>query len=340
MNESIILKNLKNNETDNKRKTELEKASEIIKNGGLVIFPTETVYAIGANGLDSNAVEIIYKVKERDLNNPINLLVSSKEMIYNITEEVTKIERKIIEKFFPGAITIILKKKKSIPDIVTAGNDTVGIRMPNNKIAIDLIKLAGVPIAAPSANLSGKPSGTNIDVIKDDFYGKVDLIIDGGESKIGIESTIVKVIDETIHILRPGSVTEDDLKSITPNVELDYKNENNELPSSNIKHYCIKTKAILIYNEDNTKIVKEIQQEIEKYNNPIVLCCNENRIYYKTKNVIEIGEKNNFKEISKNIFKKLQEADKLNGDIIIIEGVEEKDLGIAVMDRLKKICEF
>ena len=317
---------------------ELEKAAEIIKNGGLVIFPTETVYAIGANGLDSNAVEKIYKVKERNQNNPINLLVGSKEMIYNITEETTKLERKIIDKFFPGAITIILKKKKFIPDIVTAGNETVGIRMPNNKIAIDLIGLARVPIAAPSANISGKPSGTSIDVIKDDFYGKVDLIIDGGESKIGIESTIVKVIDETIHILRPGSVTENDLKEITSNVELDYKNGNNELPSSNIKHYCTKTKAILIYNKDNTKMIQDIQKQIEKYNNPIVLCCNENRIYYKTKNVIEIGAKNDFEQISKNIFKILQEADKLNGDIIIIEGVEEKDLGIALMDRLSKIC--
>ena len=128
------------------------------------------------------------------------------------------------------------------------------------------------------------------------------------------------------------------MKSITSNVELDYKSENNGLPSSNIKHYRTKTKAILIYNEDNTKMIKNIKQEIEKYNNPIVLCCNENKIYYKTKNVIEIGGKNNFKEISKNIFKIIQEADKINGDIIIIEGVEEKDLGIALMDRLRKIC--
>ena len=338
MNESIILKKKKSIEKENMRENELEKAAEIIKNGGLVIFPTETVYAIGTNGFDRNAVEKIYKVKERNLNNPINLLVNSKEMIYNIAEDLNKLERKIIDKFFPGPITIILKKKKIIPDIVTAGQNTVGVRMPNNKIAIDLIKLSGVPIAAPSANLSGKPSGTSIDNIKDDFYGKVDLIIDGGESKIGIESTIVKVIDERVHILRPGSVTENDLKSITPNVILDYKEENNELPSSNINHYCTKTKAIMIYNEDNTKMIKDINREIEKYNNPIVLCCNENKIYYKTKNVLQIGGKDNFKEISKNIFKILQEADKLNGDIIIIEGTKERDLGIALMDRLKKIC--
>ena len=338
MNESRILNKQKNNEKDNKREIELEKAAEIIKNGGLVIFPTETVYALGANGLDSNAVEKVYKVKDRNINNPINLLVSNKEMIYNLTEEITKLENKIIDKFFPGPITIILKKKKIIPDIVTAGNGTVGIRMPNNKIAIDLIKLAGVPIAAPSANLSGEPSGTDINEIKDDFYGKVDLIIDGGESKLGIESTIVKVIDETIHILRPGAVTENDLRTITTNVELDYKKNNNELPSSKIKRYCTKTKAIMIYNEDNTKMIKKIQQEIEKYERPIVLCCNENRIYYKTKNVIEIGGKNNFEDISKNIFKALREADKINGDIIIIEGVEEEGLGVALMDRLRKIC--
>lgn len=317
---------------------ELQKASNIIKKGGLVIFPTETVYAIGANGLDKNAVEKIYKAKKRNRFNPINLLVSDIKMIESITKDITDIEYKLIQKFFPGPLTIILNKKECIPDIVTAGNSTVGIRMPANKIALDLIKLTGVPIAAPSANISGKLSGTNIDDIKEDFTGKVNLIIDGGESKIGIESTIVKVIDNVIHVLRPGAITKDELESIAE-VSLDYEKERNEeLPSSNLLHYRIKTKAIVMYNENNKEMIDCINNELKKYDNPIMLSSNENARFYNTKNIIEIGSKNDLEEISRNIFKNLKKADEMKMDIIIIEGVQEKGIGIAIMDRIRKIC--
>lgn len=185
--------------------------AEIIKNGGIVVFPTETVYGIGVNGLDRNAVEKLYKIKERPLDKPISLLVSDFEMIEKVAQNITEVEYKLMKKFFPGPLTIILNKRDIVPDIVTSGGDTVGIRMPKEEITRKLIEYAGVPIAAPSANISGKPSGTNLQEIIQEFEGKVDYFIDGGKSKIGISSTIVKVIDEIPYILREGSISKKEI---------------------------------------------------------------------------------------------------------------------------------
>ena len=193
--------------------TKLIEPAQIIKNGGLVIFPTETVYGIGANGLDKNAIKKIYEAKQRPLNKPISLLVSNIGMIESVAKDITDIEYAIIKKFFPGPLTIILKKKKIVPDVLTAGSDTIGIRMPANNIALNLINYAGVPIATPSANISGKPSGTNLNDIMKDFAGKVNCFIDDGPSKIGLASTIVKVVDGKVHILRQGSISIDEINS-------------------------------------------------------------------------------------------------------------------------------
>ena len=202
---------------DLKNNQELEKLKEpakIIKNGGIVVFPTETVYGIGTNGLDEEAVKILYKVKQRPIEKPISLLVSNMEMINQIAKDITELEYKIMEKFFPGPLTIILKKKETVPDIITAGKETVGVRMPSGEIARKLVEYANVPIAAPSANLSGEPSGTNIQDIIKSFDGQVDYFIDGGESKIGISSTIVQVIDGVPHILRQGSITKEQIEKL------------------------------------------------------------------------------------------------------------------------------
>lgn len=192
----------------------LEKAAELIKQGKIVVFPTETVYGIGTNGLDENAVKKLYEVKQRPLNKPISLLVSNMEMVNQIAKDITETEYKIMEKFFPGPLTIILKKKDIVPDIVTSGQDTIGVRMPSGDIARKLVELAGVPIAAPSANITGEPSGTNLPEIKKHFEGKVDYFIDGGESEIGLASTIVQVVDGKPQILRQGSITLEQINEI------------------------------------------------------------------------------------------------------------------------------
>lgn len=192
----------------------LEEAGELIRQGKIVVFPTETVYGIGTNGLDKNAVKKLYEVKQRPLNKPISLLVSNMEMVNSIAKDITEVEYKIMEKFFPGPLTIILKKKDIVPNVVTAGQNTVGIRMPRGEIARKLVEYADVPIATPSANISGEPSGTNLQEIKKHFEGKVDYFIDGGNSELGLASTIVQVVDGKPQILRQGSITLEQINQI------------------------------------------------------------------------------------------------------------------------------
>ena len=204
------LLNLKNS-TDYQK---LRYPAGIIKNGGIVVFPTETVYGIGTNGLDKDAVKRLYNIKKRPLNKPISLLVSDFEMIEKVVKDISELEYKIMKKFFPGPLTIILNKKDIVPDIVTSGGSTVGIRMPDEEITRKLIEYAGVPIAAPSANISGKPSGIDLQEIIKEFGDMVDYYIDGGKSKIGISSTIVKVENNTIKILREGSISKKEIEDL------------------------------------------------------------------------------------------------------------------------------
>ncbi len=189
----------------------LNKIGNIIKNGGIVVFPTETVYGIGTNALNEKSIKRLYEIKKRLLNKPISLLVNNIDMVNQIAKDITKKEYELMEKFFPGPFTIILKKKDIIPNIVTANLDTVGVRMPNNDIARKLIEYAGVPIATTSANISGEISETNLKNIIEIFNNKVDYFIDGGESNLGIPSTIVKVTNDIPYILRKGSIKEEQI---------------------------------------------------------------------------------------------------------------------------------
>jgi len=192
----------------------LKVPAEILKQGGVVIFPTETVYGIGANALNEDAVKKIYKAKKRPIDKPISLLVSNMDMVQMVAKDITALEYKLMKAFFPGPFTIILKKKDVVPDIVTCSEDTVGIRMPDLELTRKLIDLAGFPLATPSANISGKPSGTILESILADFKDSVDYYINGGESKLGVASTIVKVIDGVPHILREGSITREQMEKV------------------------------------------------------------------------------------------------------------------------------
>ncbi len=191
----------------------LKQPAEIIRNGGIVLFPTETVYGIGTNGLNETAIKKLFKIKQRPLNKPISLLVNSIDMINKIAKDITEIEYSIIKEFFPGPLTIVLKKKDIVPNILTANDNTVGIRMPSNDIALKLIEYTGFPIATSSANISSQPSGTRLQDIIKDFDGKADCFIDSGPSKIGLSSTVVQVIDGIPHILRQGTITEKQIRN-------------------------------------------------------------------------------------------------------------------------------
>ena len=323
---------------DNYNKDELVEAARYIKEGKLVLFPTETVYGIGANGLDDSVVKKIFVAKNRAQDNPLILHISDIKMIERIAEDLTVLERKIINDFFPGPLTIILKRKENIPNSVTAGLDTVAVRMPSNKIARDLIELSNTPIAAPSVNISGRPSGTNIQDIFNELNNKVDYIIDGGDTKIGLESTVIRIIENKIHILRPGKITYDDLIKyadviIDPHVLGVTQNKEKVLsPGMKYRHYAPNTKCILIYSENKDKLTLEMK----KFDNKNNLIITNNKNIELFDNVIGYGE--SLEEISHNIFKILRKVDKENKELIIIEGVKSEGLGLAIMNRLIRAC--
>lgn len=316
----------------------IKKCGESINNKELVIFPTETVYGIGANGLDEEAVSKIFIAKGRKNDNPLILHISNIDMVNTIAKNINDIEYKLMHTFWPGPLTIILDKKDIVPNIVTGNLNTVGVRMPSNEIARKLIEYSKVPIAAPSANISGKPSGTNIEDIKEELGNKVSYIINGGESKIGVESTVIRVINNEIHILRPGYITKEDLECIT-NVVIDKhilgdidKKDTIMSPGMKYKHYAPNTKCILVYSKDNNLLINKIK-ELEN-DNTLVICNTKNVNKYK--NAITYGNSN--EEISHNIFKILRSVDKMNKDLVIIEGVDKNNLGLAIMNRLIRAC--
>ncbi|MBR3163226.1 MAG: threonylcarbamoyl-AMP synthase [Clostridia bacterium] len=327
--------------------SKLEKASKVLKKGGLVLFPTETVYGIGANGLDIHAVKKIFLAKGRKQDNPLILHVSDFDMISVIACNITEIEKKLMHAFWPGPFTIILNKTSIVPNIVTGGLDTVAVRMPSNKIAQALIKYSEVPVAAPSANISGKPSGTLLDDILDELQDKVDYIIDGGPCDVGLESTVVRVINNVPHILRPGKITPEQIKQVAGDVVIDkhilhkFNSEKPVLsPGMKYRHYAPDSKCVLVYSVDNNKMVDKINELSKNYKNSLVICCNENSKYYSYAKTLTYGIKSNLESISKNIFSSLRKVDNYNPDIVFIEGVESSGLGLAIMNRLIRACEY
>ncbi len=319
----------------------LDEAVLSIQNDNLVIFPTETVYGLGANALSTKAVDKIFKAKGRPSNNPLIVHLSKKEDILKYAFIENEVEKKLIDSFMPGPFTLILKKRDLIPNNVTCGLDTVGIRIPSNKIAIDFISKCNLPIAAPSANLSSKPSGTNVLDIFDEFKDSVPYIIDGGETNVGLESTVVKVIDNIPTILRPGYITKEDIELVCGKCNvikevLEKANSNKvESPGLLYKHYAPNCQCLLVYSDNYRKLIELINQN--KTNKTLLIGSN------KLQNIecfkyLNYGE--NLEEIAHNIFHLLREADSYNPDLIIIEGVKKEGLGLAIMNRLLRTCSF
>lgn len=330
---------------------EIKEAAEEIKNGNLVLFPTETVYGIGANALNAEAVKKIFIAKNRAPDNPLIVHVSSIAMVEKIVQEITPLEKNLMEKFWPGPLTIIFNRKseKIIPNIVTANLDTVGIRMPSNKIAKKLIQEAGVPIAAPSANISGKPSGTKVEDIIEELDGKVQYILDGGVTDIGLESTVIKIDNGVIDILRPGKVTKEELQEVANQVEIDLhvlgkveKNEKVASPGMKYRHYAPNTKCMMVYSnneEDMINKINEITLDMQNENKKVLVLGREKHINsYIVKNKWNMGEE--LEEVAKNIFTLLRKVDKEKVDLVIIEGVGENGLGLAITNRLIRACAY
>lgn len=338
------------NWTEKTNTEELKVVCNLIRNGELVIFPTETVYGIGANALDENAVGKIFIAKGRPSDNPLIVHLADKKKIEDIAQDITDVERKLIDTFMPGPFTIILKRKPIVPDIVTAGLDTVAVRIPENVIARGIITFSGVPIAAPSANISGKPSGTNIADIRRELEGKVSVIVDGGETEIGLESTVVKVIDEVPVILRPGKVTPEDIEKVTGVVKID-KNifgkvssgVKVESPGMKYRHYAPETSCKLIHCQDDLDQVFYLKKFVKEYQGNVVVIGFEehkDKLLLDEDRFISIGKKDNLNSFAKNIYSALRKADQMKPKMIFIEGVKKEGLGYAIMNRLIRTCEY
>lgn len=314
---------------------------EILKDN-LIIFPTETVYGIGANALSEKAVNKIFAVKTRAKNNPLIVHLKDKSEIEKYAIISNQIEQKLIDTFMPGPFTIILKKKEIIPSCVTANMDSVGIRIPIHQMAHDFLELVNVPIAAPSANISSRPSGTKVADIKDEFDSLVPYIIDNGEATIGLESTVVKVIDNIPTILRPGFVTYEDIFSligscnIAPGVltKLD-NNTKVESPGMLYRHYAPKTKCLLVYSNDTNKLKELIESNL---GDKTIILGSSKLSSISCYKFINYGD--TLEDISHNIFSLLRKCDTFNANLIIIEGVEKVGLGLAIMNRLIRTSNF
>lgn len=315
-------------------------AGEIIAGGGLVAFPTETVYGLGASAVDSGAAEKIYTAKGRPSDNPLIVHVCSFEQIEELAENIPAYAKKLMQSFMPGPLTLILKKKSCIPDEVTANMDTVGIRFPSNPIAAALIKCSGVPIAAPSANISGKPSPTTARDVMEDMNGKIECIIDGGSCSVGVESTILDASGERPVLLRPGGITVDMIKEICPELKIDSHvlksvapDEQPKCPGMKYKHYAPDAEVTVI--EGEMENVRAKINELLKENKGIVtgvLTMYDSA--YDDAVIINAGRQNS--EYARNLFSDLREFDRLGVELVFAEFCENDGVGLAVKNRLYK----
>ncbi len=315
----------------------IEEAAQVIKNGGIVAFPTETVYGLGANALNENSVKKIFVAKGRPQDNPLIVHVSSKD-VSGLVKKVPEVAEKLINKFWPGPLTIILEKKDIIPNVTSANLNTIGIRMPNSEIALKLIELSEKPIAAPSANISGRPSPT------------VEYIIGGESSDIGVESTIIDCTVNPPMILRPGGITLEMLREIDSNIDIDeaLKSKPNEnlkpkAPGMKYRHYAPKANLKIIRgkNEKTIEIIKEmLENYIEKNNDVAILTTDENLDKFDKGNVISLGSEKDLSQIAKHLFEALRKCDDMGVKYILCQGFEEKGVGVAIMNRLTKAAGY
>ena len=315
-----------------------EEASELILSGSLVAFPTETVYGLGANALDEAACAGIFAAKGRPGDNPLIVHISDLGMLDDLCE-ITDTSQKLMDAFWPGALTIIMQKKEKVPNIVTAGLTSVAVRLPANPIAKLLIKTANTPIAAPSANLSGRPSPTSAEHVYEDFSGKIPLIIDGGQVDIGLESTVVDTTVENATILRPGGVGAESLAEVL-GYEVKYEkigdDEKPKSPGVKHKHYSPNANLQLANTWDEIlryrgEVLNRIGEE------PLcVVLEEESRESYPEMQILKISKYNDMETYARNMYATLRYADSKNYKDIIMQTVPESGLGIPIMNRLKK----
>ena len=326
-------------------------AAEIIRRGGLVAFPTETVYGLGADALNPHAVREIYLVKKRPLDNPIIVHVADKSDVYKLAKNIPKQAEMLMDFFWPGPLTLVLEASDVVPRITTGGLSTVAIRMPKHKVALALIRASGTPIAAPSANLAGKPSPTMVEHVIQDLYGRIDAILDAGPTRIGVESTVLDLTGEVPQILRPGGITYEDLKRVLGRVSIHPSAlakskiyvKHARSPGMKYRHYAPKAEVILVEGETDLIVekIRELAKQYVKAGKKVgILATDENVGKYEVGAVKSLGSRKDLSTAAKNLFRLLREFDEEKVDLIIAEGLPQKGLGLAIMNRLRKAAGY
>ena len=326
-------------------------ASKIIREGGLVAFPTETVYGLGADALNPEAVLALFEAKKRPMDNPPIVHVEKMNDVYKLAEQVPPKAEKLMQEFWPGPLTLVFKRSEAVPDVTVAGLDTIAVRMPQHAVALALIRESCRPIAAPSANLAGKPSPTSYKHVLDDLNGRIDMILDGGPTCIGVESTVLDFSVDPALVLRPGGTPLKALRRVLSDVKLhpfviaekDLPIEKMRSPGMKHKHYAPKTQVILVEGAVSA-VMATIKSFINTYwrqNKRIgVLATAETAWAYEADVVKSLGSRRDVDSMAKNLFRFLREFDEENVDVIFAESVPTEGLGLAVMNRLRKASDY
>ncbi|OUP85056.1 UNVERIFIED_ORG: threonylcarbamoyl-AMP synthase [Lacrimispora saccharolytica] len=328
----------------------LAEAAAILREGGLVAFPTETVYGLGANALDETAARRIYEAKGRPSDNPLIAHIADFEALAPLTAEIPEAGRKLAEAFWPGPLTMVFKKSGVVPHGTTGGLETVAVRMPSDPVARELIRLAGVPIAAPSANTSGRPSPTRAEHVLQDMDGKIEMIVDGGPVGIGVESTIVDVTEEIPTLLRPGAVTMEMLRSVVGETAVDpaitgpmRADIKPKAPGMKYRHYAPKADLTLVEGETDAVVSRINALAAEKLGagqRVGIICTEETKDRYPAGILKSIGMRANEATVAHNLYAVLREFDDLEVDCIFSESFQTDDLGQAIMNRLNKAAGY
>ncbi|MBS5467722.1 MAG: threonylcarbamoyl-AMP synthase [Clostridium sp.] len=328
----------------------LAEAAAVLREGGLVAFPTETVYGLGANALDETAARRIYEAKGRPSDNPLIAHIADFEALAPLTAEIPEAGRKLAEAFWPGPLTMVFKKSGVVPHGTTGGLETVAVRMPSDPVARELIRLAGVPIAAPSANTSGRPSPTRAEHVLQDMDGKIEMIVDGGPVGIGVESTIVDVTEEIPTLLRPGAVTMEMLRSVVGETAVDpaitgpmRADIKPKAPGMKYRHYAPKADLTLVEGETDAVVSRINALAAEKLGagqRVGIICTEETKDRYPAGILKSIGMRANEATVAHNLYAVLREFDDLEVDCIFSESFQTDDLGQAIMNRLNKAAGY
>jgi len=324
----------------------LEEGGAILRRGGLVAFPTETVYGLGANALDGRAVAGIFEAKGRPADNPLIVHVAGKEAVSGLVKKITGAAEALMKAFWPGPLTIILPVGETVPAQVTAGLDTVAVRMPDHPVALGLIRAAGVPVAAPSANTSGRPSPTTARHVLNDLGGRIDLILDGGPAGVGVESTVVDLTVTVPLVLRPGGVTPEDLNKVLGAVAVDpaarsgFKGEGRpRSPGMKYAHYAPRAPLFLVEGEAEAAAAKimDLAREHRAQGRRVgILSYTGGRDFSVAGEVVHAGRRDRPDTVAAVLYAALRRFDEMNVDVILAEGLADRGVGLAVMNRLRK----